>query len=105
MTQVQYNPKSFGSIMRAIHTLLLAELETGSPEVRTLHQQQVKLRQKIEAAYKSQFSEGSSKPGAVALADIAMVVLRRAEKGSSMNNLLSISKGKLIKLARKGLAQ
>ena len=102
-TQARYNPKSFASIMQAIYTLMSAEIEPGSETMRKLHQQHVRLRAKIQAAYNSQPTGPEKGKDNLPVAAIAMVALRRVEEGYSMEAILDLSKGKLLKLARKGL--
>ena len=103
--KVTYNPKSFGSIMRAIYTLLLNELDSNDPGHRAvLHRRHVKLRRRIDAAYGAQFG-GKPNPHAVGLEDIALMCLRRVEGGAAITELLTISRGKMIKLARKSSAK
>lgn len=101
MTKVSYSPTSFASIMRAIFELMYAEIEDqpGTEGRRKLHEQHVKLRQKIQAAYDGQ---GKGQPP-VAIEAIALAALHRIESGAEMADILKISKGKLVKLARKGL--
>jgi hypothetical protein len=109
MSKVVYSPYSFASIMRAIFELLYDEIEdqAGADARRKLHQQHVKLRQKIQAAYDSQIVEveyGSQLAQTpVAITAIALAVLHRIEGGAEIADILKISKGKLLKLARKGL--
>jgi len=106
MAKVVYSPYSFASIMRAIFELLYEEIEdqAGADARRKLHQQHVKLRQKIQAAYESQFPDCKEEHAPpLALADIALVALHRIEKGAEVADVLKISKGKLLKLARKRL--
>lgn len=87
--RLTYDPASMASMLRfAFDVYGLAHVDL------------VRLRHKIEGAYKSQFPMPKEGHDPVEVAAIAGVVLARLAAGQSVKQILKLSRGKLCKLAR-----
>lgn len=91
---IDYNPDSFASIMRAIYDEQVVRYESSgiNPHPRT-HQEQVKLRAKINTAY-AQANDDTS------IANIAEGILFTLRDGHHMQHVMELSNQKLLEMAR-----